>query len=69
MFVLSEDTQFQVETEEWARNAGVDHALIPQVFWQIGTHTQPRLGLTILAGSQAVFNPVHVGENETAFFT
>jgi SAM-dependent methyltransferase len=68
MFLLSDDTRFAVETEQWARP--VDPLLNPRVFWQTNTHTPPpRLGLAILAGSQAVFEPVRVDDGDAGFFT
>ncbi len=66
MFLLSDDTRFSVETEQWASPA--DPLLNPRVFWQTNTHTPPpRLGLAILAGSQAVFEPVHVADGDIGF--
>ena len=67
MFLLSDDTRFAVETEQWARPA--DPLLNPRVFRQTNTHTPPpRLGLAILAGSQAVSEPVRVEDGDAGFF-
>lgn len=50
-FYLSEETPYNVETENWARP--VMHG---GVFWQLHAHTRPaRLGLVVMAGSRAIF--------------
>lgn len=73
MFLLSDDSCFTVETGEWAGHSDArnpEPPSKPRALWRVIEHTQQlRLGLAIPAGSQIVFEPVHLGDNETGFFT